>query len=136
MFLSFQISFSAVISVMLSFTLITTVTNSTNTFVEKYRFSSSDSIHVWKTFLTYPSYMGDVTHKHRFAHLRSISASTNKYPALISRVGQQSIRCQQCPYISIPYCHNSNNNLAANLPFDDKTWEIFPHVLGLRTAYA
>jgi hypothetical protein len=79
--------------------------------------------------------MADMTHIHRLTHLRSISASTNKYPALISHVGQQSILCQQCPYISIPYCHNSNN-LAANLPFNAKTWEIFPHVLGLRTAYA
>jgi len=40
------------------------------------------------------------------------------------------------PLIIAPYGHNSNNNLAANLPFNAKTCEIFPHVLGLETAYA
>jgi len=38
--------------------------------------------------------------------------------------------------ISASYGRNSNNNLAANLPFNAKTCEIFPHVLGLGTAYA
>jgi len=41
--------------------------------------------------------MGDMTHTHRLTHLGSISASTNKYPALISHVVQQSALCLQCP---------------------------------------
>jgi hypothetical protein len=76
----------------------------------------------------------DMTHTHRLTHLGSISASTNKYPALISHEGQQST-LPSLPPISVPYCCHSNNNLAINLPFNTKTWEIFPHVLGLGTAY-
>jgi len=40
--------------------------------------------------------MGDMTQTHRLTHLGSISASTNKYPALISHMGQQSALCHQC----------------------------------------
>jgi hypothetical protein len=47
---------------------------------------------------------------------------------------QQSILCQQCPYISALYsCHS--NNLPAKSPFSAKTREIFPHV-GLGVANA
>jgi len=41
--------------------------------------------------------MGDMTHTYRLTHLGSISAFTNKYPALISHVGQQSALYYQCP---------------------------------------